>query len=62
MPREASFFKGLEKSIDASTFKFIGGHAHVICGKGEITSSHNEAIKHVQDVFYVPSIHKNLLD
>jgi len=34
----------------------------MICGKGEITFSHNGAIKHVQDVFYVLSIHKNLLD
>jgi hypothetical protein len=60
--KETSFFKRLEKSIDASIVKFTGGYTHVICGKGEITFFHNGAIKHVQDVLYVPNIHKNLLD
>lgn len=33
----------------------------MIRGKGKIVFSHNGTIKHVQDVLYVPNVHKNLL-
>jgi hypothetical protein len=56
-----SHFSKLKTNINPIIFRFIGGHTHVICGKGDIVLSHNGSIKLVHDILYVPNITKNLL-
>ncbi len=59
--RDSSHFNKLKTNVNPNIFKFIGGHTHVICGKGDITLSHNGLIRLVHDILYVPNITKNLL-
>lgn len=54
-------FSGLEKSVKIHNMKSIGGHTHVVYGKGKVKSSNLGKINTIVDVLYVLGVNKNLL-
>ncbi len=60
--RNKSSFKGLNFFVKIHNVKFIGGQIHDVHEKGKIKISSNfSKIKIISNVFYVPSLSKNLL-
>lgn len=56
-----SNFSKLKIKVNLVIVKSVGGQTHVICGKWDITLSHNGSIKLVHDILYVLNITKNPL-